>query len=174
LGEPLASRDVTAAATTLAGAALVVRAYEPAAVRLDAVGIGAAVVCALGFAFYSMWGKRVGPRMSAWTILTYSLAAAAVFWVPLAPPWRVLAAPHPPGVWIALAVVVVFGTLVPFSLYLAGLARLSAAHASVTATLEPVVAAAVAYVALGERLEPLQLAGGAVVLGSITLLRAGR
>jgi drug/metabolite transporter (DMT)-like permease len=174
LGEPLARRDLAAAAGTLVGAALVVRAYEPAALRLDAVGIGAAVVCALCFAFYSMWGKRVGAGMSPWTMLTYSLAAAAAFWVPLAPPWRVLGVPHPPWVWVALAVVVVFGTLVPFSLYLAGLARLSAAHASVTATVEPVIAAAVAYAVLGERLEPLQLAGGAVVLGSIALLRATR
>jgi drug/metabolite transporter (DMT)-like permease len=105
-------------------------------------------------------------------MLAYSLATAAVVWVPLAPPWRVLLAPHPPAMWTGFAVVVVFGTLVPFALYLAGLARIRAAHASVTSCLEPVVAATVAFVVLGESLGALQLVGGALILAGIALLHA--
>lgn len=172
VGEPLARRDVAAATATLVGAALVVRAYEPTALRLDAAGIAASLVCALGFAFYSLWGKRIGPGLSPWTMVAYSLATAAAFWLPLAPPWTVLGRAHGSAVWAGIAVVVVFGTLVPFSLYLSGLARISAAHASLTGTLEPIVAAAVAYVVLGERLEPLQLLGGGLVLAGIALLHA--
>lgn len=170
-GEPLRGREVAAAAATLLGAGLVVRAYDPALLRLNALGLAASAACAVAFAFYSIAAKRVAPRVSPWTIIAYSLTTAAVFWLPLAPPWRLLLAPHPLATWVGLGVVVVFGTLVPFSLYLTGLARISAAHASVTATLEPVVAAAVAYAVLGERLEPLQMAGGALVLTGIVLLR---
>jgi drug/metabolite transporter (DMT)-like permease len=103
-------------------------------------------------------------------MLAYSLATAAVVWLPLAPPWRVLLAPHSPATWTGFAVVVIFGTVVPFGLYLAGLARIRAAHASVTSCLEPVVAAAVAFVVLGERLEGFQLVGGALILAGIALL----
>jgi drug/metabolite transporter (DMT)-like permease len=171
-GEPVRLRDVLAAVVTLAGAALVVRAYDPALLRVDAVGLAASVSCAVTFAFYSLWARRVAPRLSPWTMLAYSLATAAVVWVPLAPPWRVLLAPHPPAVWTGFAVVVVFGTLVPFALYLAGLARIRAAHASVTSCLEPVVAATVAFVVLGESLGALQLVGGALILAGIALLHA--
>jgi drug/metabolite transporter (DMT)-like permease len=169
-GEPLRLRDVLAAAVTLAGAALVVRAYDPALIRIDAVGLVASGCCAVTFAFYSLWARRVAPRLSPWTMLAYSLATAAVLWIPLAPPWRVLLAPHSPAVWTGFAVVVIFGTLVPFGLYLAGLARIRAAHASVTSCLEPVVAATVAFVVLGETLEALQLVGGGLILAGIALL----
>jgi drug/metabolite transporter (DMT)-like permease len=169
-GEPLRLRDVLAAAVTLAGAALVVRAYDPALIRIDAVGLVASGCCAVTFAFYSLWARRVAPRLSPWTMLAYSLATAAVLWIPLAPPWRVLLAPHSPAVWTGFAVVVIFGTLVPFGLYLAGLARIRAAHASVTSCLEPVVAATVAFVVLGERPEALQLVGGGLILAGIALL----
>lgn len=171
-GEPLRRRDLAAAAVTLGGAGLVVRAYEPALLRPSAAGLLASAFCAAGFAFYSLWAKRVSPRVSPWTTLTYSLATAAAFWLPLAPPWTLLLRPHPPAAWAGIAVVVLFGTLVPFGLYLAGLSRISAAHASVTATLEPVVAAIVAFLVLGEGLEWPQLLGAGLILAGIALLHA--
>jgi drug/metabolite transporter (DMT)-like permease len=173
-GEPVRRDDVVAAVVTLLGAALVVRVYQPGALRVSAVGVGASVLSALAFAFYSLWGTRAAPGLSPWTVMVYSFTAAAVFWLPVAPPWTIPLAPHPPAVWAGLAVVVVFGTLLPFSLYLVGLRHISAAHASVTSTLEPAVAAAVAYGVLGERLEPLQIAGGALILAGIGLLHARR
>ncbi len=169
-GERLRRSDVVAATVTLVGAALVVRAYEPAALRVNLAGIGASALTAVAFAFYNVWGKRVAPRLSPWTTLTYSFATSALFWLPFAPPWVIPLTPYPPLVWGGLAVVVVFGTLLPFALYLAGLARITAAHASVTSTLEPAVAAGVAFLVLGERLDSLQLAGGALILAGIGLL----
>lgn len=173
-GEPLRRRDVAAAVVTLVGAALVVRAYEPAVLRVNLAGVAASSLSAVTFAFYNLWGKTLAPRLSPWTMLTYSLGTAAAFWLPLAPPWRFAEAPHPPAVWAGLGVIVLFGTLIPFSLYLAGLARISAAHASVTATIEPAVAGAVAFLVLGESLAWPQFAGGALVLAGIGLLHAQR
>lgn len=171
-GEPLRRRDVLAAAVTLLGAALVVRAYEPAALRVNLVGIAAGVVNAFAFAFYNLWARTLAPRLSPWTMLAYSLAAAALVWLPLAPPWALVLVSHPPMVWLGLGVVVVFGTLVPFALYLSGLARISAAHASLTSTIEPVVAAGMALAVLGEALGPLQVVGGALVIAGVATLRA--
>lgn len=169
-GHPLERTDVLAAALTLAGAALVVRAYQPAVLQLNVAGIVASVLNAVAWAFYSLWGKTISPRVSPWTMVTYSLGSGAGFWLLLAPPWRLLQGPHPPLVWAEIAIVVLFGTLVPFALFLAGLARISAAHASVTASLEPVVAAAVAFAVLGESLDWPQVVGGGLILAGIGLL----
>jgi drug/metabolite transporter (DMT)-like permease len=125
-------------------------------------------------AFYNLWAHRVAPRISPWTGLTYSLGCAAAFWLPVAPPWEFLLAAHPPRTWAAFALVAVFGTLVPFGLYLAGLRHISAAHANVTSMLERVVAAGVAYLLLGETLDGLQLAGAALVLAGLVLLQGVR
>jgi drug/metabolite transporter (DMT)-like permease len=174
LGEPLERRDVLAAVLTLAGAALIVRAYQPAALGLDLAGVTASILNAFAWAFYSLWGKTLSPRVSPWTIMAYSLATGTAFWLLVAPPWRLLLVPHPPLVWVGIAVVTVFGTLLPFGMFLAGLARITAAHASVTATVEPVVAAAVAFAVLGENLDWPQLVGGALILAGIGLLHARR
>jgi drug/metabolite transporter (DMT)-like permease len=170
-GEPLDRRDVLAALLTLAGAALVVRAYRPAALQVNLPGVVASVLNAVAWAFYSLWGKTVSPRVSPWTMLTYSLATGTLFWLVVVPPWRLLAAPHTAAVWAGIAVVIVFGTLLPFALFLAGLARISAAHASLTATVEPVVAAAVAFAVLGERLDAPQVLGGVLILSGVGLLQ---
>jgi drug/metabolite transporter (DMT)-like permease len=57
-----------------------------------------------------------------------------------------------------------------FGLYLAGLRSLSASTASITATLEPVMAAALAFVLLGELIAPAQMLGGLLVIGAVSLL----
>ena len=43
--------------------------------------------------------------------------------------------------------------------------------ASVVATLEPVIAGALAYLLLGERLTLLQIVGGAAIISAVLLLR---
>jgi probable blue pigment (indigoidine) exporter len=70
--------------------------------------------------------------------------------------------------------VTVFGTLLPYALYFAALARISVTHVSITSTLEPVVAGLVAFAVLGETLAPPQLAGGALFLaGTASCTSAG-
>jgi len=170
LGEPLRRRDVGAAAVALAGAALVVGAWAPATLAIDAGGLVLGLGSALAYAFYNLWAKTLPPGLSPWTVLAYSFAGATLVWVPLAPPWTLVGQARGPEVWTGVAIVTVFGTLVPFALSLAGLRRISAAHASVTSTLEPVVATVAAFAILGETLAPSQLVGGALVLAGIALL----
>ncbi|HMA88992.1 MAG TPA: EamA family transporter [Burkholderiales bacterium] len=52
-------------------------------------------------------------------------------------------------------------------------ASLPAAFSSVSLLLQPAMAAGFAWALLGERLAPLQIAGGAVVLVGICLARRG-
>jgi drug/metabolite transporter (DMT)-like permease len=70
--------------------------------------------------------------------------------------------------------VVVLGTVVPFSLVVISLQHLRASQASVMGMTEPIFATAVAWLALGEALEPVQLLGGAIVLGSILVAERNR
>lgn len=174
-GEPIGRRDVGGALLALLGCALVIRVYEPAALRLNALGVLTGLFSACAFAFYNLWGKLGTSRFSPWTMLVYTWAFAAAFWLPISPPWRFLLEAHPGWIWAGVAAVVVAGTILPFGLYLAGLARMSAAHANLTATLEPLVAALTAFLILGETLAIPQLLGGVLILMGIGLIhgRAG-
>ena len=63
------------------------------------------------------------------------------------------------------------GTLVPFGLYLQGVNLIRSTRASITATLEPIAAGALSFVFLNERMDALQISGGAMVIASIVLLQ---
>jgi drug/metabolite transporter (DMT)-like permease len=56
----------------------------------------------------------------------------------------------------------------------AALRHIPAPRAGVVATLEPVLAAVFAWVILGEELAPIQLLGGAAVLGAVVWVQAHR
>lgn len=169
-GDPIRRRDLGGALLALLGCALVIRVYDPAALRLNAAGVAAAFFGACAFAFYNLWGKLGTRRFSPWTMLVYALGFSAAFWLPISPPWRFVLEPHSGWIWAGLGVVVVAGTILSFACYLAGLARISATHANLTSTLEPVVGALTAFVVLGETLEWPQLVGGALTLAGIALV----
>jgi drug/metabolite transporter (DMT)-like permease len=62
------------------------------------------------------------------------------------------------------------GAILPFGLYYEGINRIRSTRASITSTLEPIMAGVFSFVFLGEVLEPLQILGGVLALAAIVLL----
>ena len=164
------SRLILSLILTMAGCALVVRVYDPAAVRLNFLGVLAGVGTAFAFAFYILTSRAALRFMRPWTLVAYGYLAASLVWLPLVPPWRIIAAGFPLQTWGAFLAIATFGTVVPFGLFISGLRYLPPAQAGILAMLEPVVAALAAYLILGETLLPLQALGGALVLAGVALV----
>jgi drug/metabolite transporter (DMT)-like permease len=66
--------------------------------------------------------------------------------------------------------VIVFGTILAYGLYLAGLRRLSATEIGLASSLEPIVAAVAAFAFLGVILTTTQYFGGALIVMAVILL----
>jgi drug/metabolite transporter (DMT)-like permease len=81
---------------------------------------------------------------------------------------------HSLPVWVLMAWVIVFGTIVPFALLVGSLRHLSATRVGIAAMFEPVGATIVAYLWLDEALSALQLLGGGLVLAGILLAQTAR
>jgi drug/metabolite transporter, DME family len=64
--------------------------------------------------------------------------------------------------------------LIPFLLYVWGVERVRAERGVIAATLEPVLAAVVAWLFLDEALSPIQIVGGALVIGAVVALQVRR
>jgi len=82
-----------------------------------------------------------------------------------------------PGVawgWAAVVAIAVVSTVVAILAFFAGLKRVGPGTGSIVSTLEPVVTVALAWAVLGEGLASIQLAGGALVLGSAAWLARSR
>jgi drug/metabolite transporter (DMT)-like permease len=81
----------------------------------------------------------------------------------------------PASAWPGITAVAVISTFVAIQTFSAGSRRIGAAQASLISTVEPVWTICLAALILGERLGPIQLAGGVLVIGGVILaqLRPG-
>jgi DME family drug/metabolite transporter len=162
---------IAAVGLAVAGIALVIGIFGAGGFHLDAIGVIAALLAALSFAFYNVGGHKVLAHYDRWTVLVYTLLSASLFWVVVNPPWRILAAHYAASQWLFLLTFSLISVLGPFSFYFAGLQHLEPTRAIVVSCLEPVFSILIAAVALGEVLRPLQTLGIALVLVAIVVVQ---
>lgn len=173
--------------TALLGLAIVGQVWNGLA--LDPFGVLCAFGAAVSLSFYFVAGDRqvrgAHPRDPV-SLTMWGMGFAALFWAIAQPVWGfpfdVLAGsiqvlgPAGPSVPVAVPAtwMVVLGTLVPFSLVVLSMQHLRASQASVTGMTEPVIAAVIAWVVLGQVLAPVQILGAAIVLGSVLVVERNR
>lgn len=180
LGEPLTARKLVALVAAVGGVGLVsglaaargsVPAGAPGAGEPGMGGILLGLGAGLAYALFTLIGKRASSRHDAVRIVFWAMGFGAVCLAFVVPPWRVLLE-HPSAVPWVLALALL-STLVANLLYIGALARLEAGVAALLATIEPVVAALLGWLWLGEVLDGGQLAGLALVVGAAALLLGG-
>jgi drug/metabolite transporter (DMT)-like permease len=151
-------------------------------VGLDPVGVAAGLGAATCLATFYLLGKQTVERRDPLTLSFWMFAFAALFWAVVQPWWTfdvsTLGQQTPllgafdgveVPVWLALAWIVGLGTLAPYALEVAALRHLSPTTTGVVGMLEPVLAAAVAWLWLKEVLNGVQVAGGLVMLVGVVL-----
>jgi drug/metabolite transporter (DMT)-like permease len=79
----------------------------------------------------------------------------------------------PGEAWFGIVGVAVVATFVPVQAFYAGTQRIGASQASLISTVEPLWTIATASLIYGERLTPVQLAGGVLILGGVLLAQTG-
>jgi drug/metabolite transporter (DMT)-like permease len=160
-----------AVALSVAGSALVVEVFDAGAI--DGLGVVYALVAAVTFAIYLIGFERAGQSYDAFTTLTWGLGFATLFWMLVSPPWTFPLGDFDSLGHAALALgVVVIGTLAPFLLNLSALRHLPAARVGVIATLEPVLATAIAWAIHDEALTAIQIAGGMLVVIAVAWVQS--
>ena len=154
------------------GCYLMVGAYNLDLLHMNRTGIISGLASAVAFALYSVRSEYGMRTYAPWTMLFYALLFAAVIWNVLHPPFSAFHARYGASAWQWILFIGLFGTVLPFGLYNEGIKRICSTRASITATLEPVMAGVVAYGFLGEMMEPWQIMGAGIVIASILLLQA--
>jgi len=160
----------------------------------DSGGIGAVSVIGVAFGIATMitfaamillsttQPSELGPMARAGA----PMLVAAVLYLIVVPPWT-----FPWGMlgdtvelagrfhlevplWSTLIWVVVFGSVVPFALILAGNARVGSGAASMLGMWEPVVGSLAAWVILGQVLAPLQVLGIVITVVAVGIVEYAR
>ena len=158
---------IAAIVLALIGTALTV---DPAGGQLS--GILLAVAAALIYSIYIIVGTNVMKHVSAVQSSFVIFASAGIVYGML----MALDGPHLPSTnsgWINIAGIVLIATVIPVVMFLAGLERIGPTNAAMLSTLEPIVTVLLAAWIFDERLKPIVLLGGGLILVAVILLTRG-
>ena len=101
------------------------------------------------------------------------VATAVGFWaLAIATARPILPTAVPGAAWPGIVGIGVVSTFVAIQTFYAGAKRIGAAQASLISTFEPIWTISLAAVLFAERLGPIQLVGGALVIGGVLLAQA--
>ncbi len=188
LGRPLQGRRAwTALGIAVLGVGLAVGGIDPSAAP-PVEGLLLIVAAPL---LYAVWiilaarhsGERTdrvgreaadGANASAIGAVMLSSTAGAYWLAALAVGHPVLPAEVAPDAWPGIVGVAVIAGFIPVQAFYAGAQRIGAAQASLVSTVEPLWTIAAAAVIYGERLQPVQLVGGTLILAGVVLSQTGR
>ncbi|MEW5773856.1 MAG: EamA family transporter [Thermodesulfobacteriota bacterium] len=165
LGESMTPAKLAAVAATLAGVAAVSGLLSPgAALAAGPAALAFGLLSGFTYALYYIFGKRFLSRYRTPVIFMYALPVGGLVLWPL-----VEFTPKTPSAWLAILVCSLVATYAAYSFYYAGLRHLEATRAAVAATLEPVVAAALAFAWWGESFSGPAWLGSGLILGAVGL-----
>ncbi|MBB5869408.1 drug/metabolite transporter (DMT)-like permease [Allocatelliglobosispora scoriae] len=179
-GSPVRPRLWGGLALCLLGLACVAEIWGD--LRLDPIGVAAGLACAVLLAVYFVLGERgVQGRdtisLTGWAFGVSALAGLVVRLIVAGPGgWEPLAGTTADGVPILLLAgyMVLFGSIAAYLLIVGAMRHLPATSVGIIGMIEPVIASAVAWIAIGEHLNPAQLAGGALLLVGVGLAETAR
>ena len=169
--ERLEARRVTALVLVSVGLVLVLAGAGTGG--LDGGGVALALAAAVAYSTYILVSDGVVGRMPALALATLVCTGAAASLLV----GTTLAGTFHPGRlsgagWGWLACLACVSTVAGIVMFFAGLRRVGPTAASILSTIEPVVTVALAAAVFAERLDAVQLTGGALVLAAVVVLRA--
>ena len=153
---------------------------------ISAVGVAFAVITAFSFAGQAILGARQPTSLPPLARTGASMLIAALIWFPIAPLWSLpfgladqstylaghIDASIPVGAAVGYAIV--FGSVVPYAMVIAGFGRIGAGAGSMAGMTEPIVAPILAWFVLGQRLSPLQILGIALTVACVAVVERQR
>jgi drug/metabolite transporter (DMT)-like permease len=174
LGERLSGQGWFALALTLVGTALTVPDLGVGLSAGDWLGILLAFLDGLFVAVYFIFNSRLLrghtalARASAWTITGSFLFVLLMALV------RPVTWPADISIWAFLLAIAAVSTVMPVFALTVGLNKLGASKAAILSTLEPLLTMILAAIFLNEKMQSVQLIGGALILISVVLLQIPR
>lgn len=185
--EPTKKTVWVALGMALTGLALVAQVWLGFA--LNAIGVLAALAAAVSLSLFYILGDRQlrveNPRDPI-SLTMWGFAAASLLWVVAQPwwsfPWEALSGDTEPlsdanisiPIWVMVVWMILFGTVITFSLVLASMKHLRASQASTVGLTEPLFATMIAWILLGEALTAIQVLGGALILSGVFIAERAR
>lgn len=173
LKQPLRPRQLVSLGLSYAGIALVFSTEAQSGERLDLTILGATLVfgSAITYATYLVAGSRLVHKFGAMRFSAYASLIATGFVIAhffAIRPLQTLIVDQ--QVYVLVAVLAVFATVLPLWLMAEGLKRIGANQVSLVGCVGPLATMAFAWMFLGETITLVQLAGATLVLAGVLII----
>jgi DME family drug/metabolite transporter len=153
---------------TLSGVWLSVAGADNTVATFGSAGVGWGVLAGLSYGAYTLFGRFAAPRYGATLTTVYSTLGSCLFLLALTPViGRPLVLPDSAAAWGLLFAFSLLTVAAAHLLFFHALSQIDASRASIATALEPVVAATLATLILGQGLSPLGWTGLAMVVGGV-------
>ncbi|HBY92680.1 MAG: DMT family transporter [Ardenticatenaceae bacterium] len=174
LAEPLTRPVVLALAAGLTGTILLVGSQGGHdLLRRDALaGNLLAIGAALSYAGVALVGRAKSQQAAPGSFVALAFAAGLIFLAPVALSRR-LSLPTTGPAWLAMLYLSLVPTALAYLIYIFGLRTVPATTSTIGTLVEPLTAALLAALFLGERLPPSGLVGAGLLLSSLAILSLG-
>ncbi len=167
LRDPPGRAKAGAIAVSFAGLALMLGV---SVIGMDLRGVALALGAGVATAWHSVWLMRHLAHRDAMVLTAHMTCVAALVLVAIAAARGGLAAPGTASGWLGLVAVVVLQSS-GLPLYIVAVRRVGALKCAMVANVQPVASILAALALYGELLGPLELAGGALVIGGIVAMQ---
>jgi drug/metabolite transporter (DMT)-like permease len=138
------------------------------------IGVASAIVSTISYAFYVILSHELGKKYSPWTLIFFGYAIAGLFWCCVQNPAETARLLAEKQLWQNALLFSIVSTVIPFTLFLNGLRRVTPTGATIASTSETISATLFAYLFLQESLTSGQIAGAILIVFAIVLLAAKR
>ncbi|MER6171958.1 EamA family transporter [Streptosporangium sp. NPDC001681] len=169
LGERLGAAGLGAVTIALTGLAMLT--LDDGSATFSAAGIGWALLSAAGYAGVTLLNRASSGEPYRTAMGGFVVGGLCL--LPVALAQGLLPSGDPLASWAIIAFLGTVPTALAYGLFFTGLAAVRATTASVISLVEPVGAALLGVLLLGERLTVPAACGGVLLLGAVALLAAG-
>ncbi|WP_433364909.1 EamA family transporter [Streptosporangium sp. CA-115845] len=169
LGERLGAAGLGAVTIALTGLAMLT--LDDGSATFSAAGIGWALLSAAGYAGVTLLNRASSGEPYRTAMGGFVVGGLCL--LPVALAQGLLPSGDPLASWAIIAFLGTVPTALAYGLFFTGLAAVRATTASVISLVEPVGAALLGILLLGERLTLPAACGGVLLLGAVALLAAG-
>lgn len=153
---------------TLTGVWLSVLGADSVTATFGSSGLGWGVMAGVAYGGYTLFGRYAAPAYGSIPTVVYSTLGCVLFLAITVPVTSgPIVWPGSTAAWLVLLTFSVLTVAVAHFLFFDALARIDANRASIATAIEPVVAASLATVLLGQGLSPLGWTGIAIVVAGV-------
>jgi DME family drug/metabolite transporter len=169
LGEALRPSSVLALACAIVGVALLVGFDNLQSGPRPWMGVGFALVAALGYALFQVCGRVLANRYHPMQTLSVFFLVTVLALLPITLANGFVTA-YPPVGWLLLAHLGLGISVLGYALLVLGLRATPVTVATIVSFFEPLTSTLLAWLLLGERLGAPGLLGAALLLGAMTIV----